>query len=416
MKHFNFLKYSKITLGLLSLIVCGKAYAYDSEDLATQLLEAKKQIELLQTQITRIEAQLEQLPPTADADLEERVEDLELVSVEMDESIGSRAVVSAFDAVSLDIGGFFDSTVTLAIGEEGTDISFNRQVFEFLIRAKLSERWDLFVAQAFIRDANLDLSDPDNRLSPNFGNNNSPITTDTIIGWGQYHHSDLLKIQFGRFITPLGIVNVEHFPASLLDTSQPQFLRPFSEQNLFSNFTNGVNIYGAKYFGNNELSYAAYAGVWAGNSSNATFGGRAGYHHADSGFTIGVNAASGDRSDNLSDDRFYTGGIDILYDKGPLLWKSELFATTEGTGTDRIGFYTQPAIRLSDKFTLFYRYDFFDGGEIIGESTEHVGGIVFDPGNNVRLRALYRMKRLREDLNAPESDLDIIQFSSTFNF
>ena len=192
--------------------------------------------------------------------------------------------------------------------------------------------------------------------------------------------------------------------------------RPFPGQNLFSNFTNGINLYGSKYLGESTLSYAAYAGVWAGNSSNATFGGRLGYKIGTSGLTIGVNGLSGDRSSDLTGDRFYGGGLDILYDKGPLLWKSELFATSEGTDENQLAYYTQPAIRLSDKWTVLYRYDFFDDGSVGGESVEHVGGIVFDPTNNVRLRALYRLKRLKADIGFDDADANIIQFATTFNF
>lgn len=402
------------------LFASGNAFAQDTDDLKAALAETKAQLAALQAQVTSLEERLEEkLEKSSDFDvveLEERVEDLEVVATDIDEAVGSRAVVNAFDGVSLDIGGFFDTTATLVIGEDGTDASFNRQVFELLVKADLGPKWDLFVAQAFIRNAPLAFTDPQQRTTPSFGNNNSPVATDTVIAWGQYRHSDLLNVQFGRFITPLGIVNVEHFPATLLDTEQPQFLRPFSGQNIFANFTNGANVYGTKYIGNNALSYAAYAGVWAGNSSNVSFGGRINYGIGDSGLTIGANGFSGDRDNDIEGDRFYGGGIDVLYDKGPLLWKSELYTTSEGSGDNRLAFYTQPAVRLSDAWTILYRYDFLETGEPGGESVEHVGGIVFDPIDNVRLRALYRLRRMKSDTGFESADANIVQLSTTFNF
>lgn len=403
---------------------CSGAAAQDTQDMAAALAEARARLDALQETVDKLERQLAQSAPLrADVapqpevtELAERVEDLEAVTAEVDAAIGSRAVVNAFDGVRLDVGGFFDSAASIVIGDEGTDASFNRQVFELLVKAELGPRWDLFVAQAFVREAPLTFTDPQQRTRPSFGDNNAPVATDTVIAWGQYHHSDLLNVQFGRFISPLGIINVEHFPASLLDTEQPQFLRPFPGQTLFANFANGLNVYGTTFFGDSALNYAAFAGVWAGNSTNATFGGRLGYKIANTGFTVGANGFSGDRSGDASGDRFYGGGVDILYDKGPLQWKSEFFATSEGGGGDRLAYYTEPAIRLSDRWTAFYRYDFFDNGAAGGESVEHLGGIVFDPIDNVRLRALYRKRRLKEGDGFDSADIDIIQFATTLNF
>ncbi len=417
--------------GLLAclFLIClhtNSANAQDTEELAVLLKEARAQIKALESRIERLEnsqpievsareEQQQSLSPIV-TELEERVEELEIVTTQHDESIGSRAVASAFDGLSLDIGGFFDTTSTIAIGENATDASFNRQTFELLLKADLGSKWDLFLAQAFTRNAPLNFIDPQQRTTPNFDSNNSEVETDTVVAWAQYKHKDILNVQFGRFITPHGIINIEHFPASLLDTEQPQFLRPFNAQNIFANFTNGINVYGSKYLGNSTVTYAAYAGVWAGNSSNPIFGGRLDYKIGNSGFTFGVNGFSGDRVDQPTDSRYYGGGIDVLFDKGPLLWKNELYTTSEGNGQDRIAFYTQPSIRLSNSLTVLYRFDLFDDDTIGGRSIEHVGGLVFDPIDNVRLRAVYRLKRLLSDPGFDDADVNIIQLATTFNF
>ncbi|MEL7486298.1 MAG: hypothetical protein AAGJ87_03660 [Pseudomonadota bacterium] len=408
------------TIAALSVSAASPVVAEDEAALRRALEETQAQLRALQAQVDALQEALdtEEVRP-ADSDvavLAERVDELETIAVETDEKIGSRAVVKAFDGVSLDIGGFFDTSATIAIGEEGTDAAFNRQVFELLAKARLGENWEFFVAQAFIRNAPLTFSDPDQRTTPTFGDNNSPVATDTVISWGQYHHSDALNVQFGRFITPHGIINIEHFPASLLDTEQPQFLRPFSGQTVFANFTNGVNIHGSKFFGDDTLNYAVYGGVWSGNATNGTFGGRLGYSFGRSGVTLGVNGLSGDRSSEVEGDRFYGGGFDLLFEKGPILWKNEVFLTSEGVGDDRLAYYSQPAIRLNDLWTVLYRYDFLDTGEAGGETVEHTAGVVFDPISNVRLRALYRQQRNRADAGIAAAETDIIQFATTFNF
>ena len=392
------------------------AVAQETEDLATALSETRLQLQDLQAKVAELEARLQRESEVEVSSLEDRVEELETIAVDVDEAIGSRALVSSFDAVSLDIGGFFDTSVTVAIGEENTDASFNRQVFELLAKARLGPNWELFVAQAFIRNAQPSYSDLQQRTTPSFDNNNSPVETDTVIAWGQYRHSDALNVQFGRFITPHGIINIEHFPALLLDAEQPQFLRPFSGQSVFANFTNGINFHGKKFIGDSHLSYAAYAGVWAGNSTNITFGGRLAYSLGTTGLTFGLNGFSGDRSSTVPRDRFDGGGVDILYDKGRLLWKSEIFTTSENSGGNRFAVYTQPAFRISDNLIAFYRYDYFDRGTADGETVEHTGGLVFNPIDNVRLRALYRNRIQKAGIGFIETNTDIVQFATTFNF
>lgn len=68
-------------------------------------------------------------------------------------------------------------------------------------------------------------------------------STATVIAWANYIHSDTLNVQLGRYITPQGIIHIEHFPATLLDPEQPKFLRPFGGDTIFANFENsGVKI------------------------------------------------------------------------------------------------------------------------------------------------------------------------------
>ncbi len=349
------------------------------------------------------------------AELDERVEELEDVVDTIDSRVGSRAVANAFDAKKLDIGGFVDIATTLAIGEDKTEASFNREVFELLIKADLGQSWDLFVAQAFIRNAPLVFSDPDGRRSPFFSNNNSPVVTDTVIAWAQYSKNDMFNVQFGRYITPHGIINIEHFPANLLDPEQPQFLRPFPAQTIFANFTDGVNVHGSKYIGNNKFSYNAYAGTWAGNSTNLNVGGRLAYSFADSGLTFGLNGTYGDRS-STTDASFGVLGADVLFKKGRWTWKNEVYVTDEENAPGKTAFYTMPAYKLNDKWTAFYRFDYLDTGGPGGESIENAAGLTVRPVPNVHLRGIYRWHHDTADAGIPAADTHVFQLSTTFNF
>jgi len=129
---------------------------------------------------------------------------------------------------------------------------------------------------------------------------------------------------------------------------------------------------------------------------------------------------------------FYMYGVDFLIDKGPILWKNELFFTDEdkGAGGNRVGFYTQPAYRVTDQWIVFYRYDFLNDGKLQvvpagggprlhtpGNSTEHVLGLNYLPVPNVRIRATATWKEFSSGrLGAPSADAQIFQLSGTFSF
>lgn len=404
------------------------AQSADVEDLERKLDAALSLIEQLSQDLAAMKAEQESAPQPASrsasvdeeiVEIDARISDLEDVVDDMSEQVGSRAVVSAFDADKLNIGGFVDLAATHINGEDSSATSFNRQVFELLVSADLAKDWEIFVAQAFVRNAAPNFSD---RLNPGFNDINSPVVTDTVLAWVNHKVSDWLNIRAGRFITPHGIINIEHFPATLLDPSQPQFLRPFPGQTMFPNFSNGFQIHGAgSGGGNNTLSYSIYAANFAGNSDKFNYGGRLAYNIYDLGVTVGANFAYGKRTDNNAAD-YLLYGADLLIDKGPIVWKSEIFATDEGVGDDRFAYYTQPAIRVNPKTTVFYRYDFLEAGDNpatlapIGESTEHAFGVNFKPNKNVRLRGIVTLKDLEATAIAPQANAQQFQLSATLNF
>ena len=376
-------------------------------------------------------------------ELSERISAQEDLTQELDERVGSRAIVHAFDAMALDFGGFLHSAFTHIHGDQGSASSFDRLTFEILLKAQFSRRFSAFFAQAFVRESNLRFTDTFQRTSPGFGFSGSGgVKTPLVIAWANYMQSDNFNIQIGRYITPFGIINIEHFPAILLDTEQPQFLRPFSGDTLFPNFITGAQVHGKLFLGEDMLQYNLYTGVYSGSTPEQFYGGvRVGYTLGAFGTTVGLNLGTGKRSlrptapDTTTVSKnatFYMYGVDLLIDKGPILWKNELFFTDEdkGAGGNRIGFYTQPAYRATDQWIVFYRYDFLNDGNLQvvpagggprvhtpGNSTEHVLGLNYLPVPNVRLRVTATWKEFSSGrLGAPKADAQIFQLSGTFSF
>jgi len=216
----------------------------------------------------------------------------------------------------------------------------------------------------------------------------------------------------------------------LLDINQPQFLRPFSGATIFPNFLLGGQVHGKLFTGENDqdvLQYNAYIGGFATNTEEVLAGARVAYTWSDLGLTVGANYAHGrrvaaasslgnlsivgNRSKTTND--YNTVGVDVLVDKGALLWKNEFFYSFEENGAeDRVAFYSQPGWRLNDKWIAFYRFDFFDPGQGIGQSTEHMVGVNFLPTSTIRLRAVYIFKQF----NNPNEDANIFQLSATVSF
>jgi len=383
------------------------------EQLSSELAKLKSQ--QIQVEIKEVPESVRLVQSRMD-EVDERLDDIEGVVVDVEDRIGSRAVANVFDAERLDIGGFLLNTLTHVDGEGGSATSFNRQVFELLIKGQLSDDFSVFVAQAFTREASPTFGDPEGRRDPDF---NLGTGAPTPIAWANYRMSDAFNIRVGKWVAPHGIINIEHFPAILLDTEQPQFLRPFGGQTIFANFQTGVQIHGRKFMGKDgasALNYAFYVGNFGGNQDNFNVGGRVGYTFDDSGITFGLNGAFGRRSE-IGDSEYKLFGADLLYDKGPILWKTEFFATDEDLGDDRLAFYSQPAWRINEQWTAFYRYDLLDDGTLRGDRQEHAFGLAFNPIPQVRIRGTATFRKFSEGIGGErKSNARLYQLSSTYSF
>ncbi|PKM10818.1 MAG: hypothetical protein CVV13_11595 [Gammaproteobacteria bacterium HGW-Gammaproteobacteria-3] len=361
------------------------------------------------------------------AEHEERLAGVENTVFEIDDKVGSRTIVSAFDAMELTLGGFLDTSYTVADGEDGTSASFNRQWLGLLIGVKLNESWSAFLGQAFVRKSEVEYDDPGRRRDPTFDRQSE---SRLMLAWANYHYSDELNIRVGRFVTPHGIINIEHFPAVLLSPEQPLFLRtPLFEQDIiFSNFTDGAQFHGQTSFGfgnTGKFQYTAYVGNNELSSTKHIYGTRLAYTFGESGFTLGGNFSKGERRNepaapgtpNNLGQNYTVLGVDALYDKGSFLVKSEYYKTMEDNGArNREAYYIQPAWRITPQWTAFYRYDFLDDGNNFGDVEEHVAGLNYLPYTNIRLRAFYTRRLFESGGGFGSADANIYQLSGTFSF
>lgn len=128
-------------------------------------------------------------------ELSERLAPQENLTQELDENVGSRAIVQAFDAMQLDLGGFLNAAFTHIHGEKGSATSFDQLTFEILLKAQFSKRFSAFFAQAFIRESNTRFTDTFQRTLPGFTFSGSGgVKTPLVIVWANYMHGDSLNI------------------------------------------------------------------------------------------------------------------------------------------------------------------------------------------------------------------------------
>jgi len=351
-------------------------------------------------------------------ELEDRIDSLEDQLLDVDERVGTRAVVHAFDALQMDFGGFATQRVNAVKSDAHTRAAFDMGQFELFLKAIIDDDWEFFSILEFKRVASLNESDTKDVQFGSIANK-----ADLELYWFNYRLADSLQFRAGRFIAEHGIINVEHFQPTLLHLDYPMFMRkkPGSGSNnsgslsFFERFMVGAMAHGQTSVGDdNSLVYNAYIGTDKQNGMDYQSGARAALSWGHSGLTTGLNFGHGNHGAVVNGNSYDFWGVDLLYDKDAILWKNELYASKEDVGTeDRLGWYTQPAVRLADKWIAFYRYDFLDNADLgKGDQTEHVVGINYLPNPLVRLRAT----ATQASFDLPDDDFTSFQLSATISF
>jgi hypothetical protein len=189
-----------------------------------------------------------------------------------------------------------------------------------------------------------------------------------------------IKIKVGRFLTPAGIWLINRYSPFTPTQTRPQHI-----QKIFTQFLDGVELHGTLNMRDDLISYHIYAANGEGNSGGAdsnqdkTAGGRLElFFPAFYNLKIGVSALS-DKLNNGANkaakgvdlqfkaDRFRIQGEYAVDDYNPdspaLAYKSE-------------GYYLQAQYDI-EKFTIFYRYDYYDpdNSTSLNKVTVNTGGL-----------------------------------------
>ncbi|HLQ37841.1 MAG TPA: hypothetical protein VK348_08575 [Planctomycetota bacterium] len=370
--------------------------------------------------------------------LEKRIEELEASSLELNERVGSRALLQSYSAQSLDLGGHLSSLWSVVRGKDGTDAGSYATLLELFLKARLAPEWSVFATPAFFNANNISLIDPHD---PTFSriDRTAPVDFGVLLlrAYAEYEPSDEFHLRAGIIGTPHGVINREYSIPSRITGITPMMTRLLTSNLLYPQVMVGTAASGNLHVGSNDaVEYDVYYGAETDDPDSPGGGARLGYRFGDLGLTVAADWAHGHRASftevtglpaafNLpvgaqfpfpsfaSTRRSYDlFGIDFDLRHGDFWLQAEGYHSAESGTEDKTGVYIQPTWYLLPKWGVSYRFDYFNPGEGLGIATEHVFTTLFDPQKNVRLRLdLHHM-----ELPHSHDALDFVDFSFSLSF
>jgi len=216
--------------------------------------------------------------------------------------------------------------------------------------------------------------------------------------WMDYAHNRFLNVRVGKQLSPQYWWQ-NHYPNLTLSTDQPIYLRELFPAELV-----GVTVHGgaARPSGRSELAlnYRVYLSnnQFEGNSQSdlrdgKSWGGRVQVRLPTGGrlkrFDVAGDLYRGQialTTRELVDDHVYGLESQIEVDRFEL--QAE-YARGRTLGDTRYGYYVQPALRLRDNFTTFYRVEQLDSPRIRRAERRHLAGLNFRPYPQIAVKAEY---------------------------
>ncbi len=352
-----------------------------------------KNVETIDKQVEGVDGSLK--------DLDDRIYNIEKI-------IGEKSPLFPMDADRFRLGGFLTSTYAYLRNDSLSEQSFTSNRFELLLGVDVSQNLEFFTAfgiisQSVLEDANSSERTYQGDNADNRRQNPVPL----IISHGTYKWSEQANIKFGRFVAPIGIINVEHFPPGLFLETAPQFLRPIPGGVFWGHFLNGVDLFGSFDVGgptmDYHINYSSFSFIngpapTRGNPSHMIYGGRLRFSFLDDEVAIGTSFQGGQRDPlgdgNRDDFNYENYGADLYVNAGAFNLKLEyVWSIEEGNDTNKKGLIVQPSLELSDQIRLVYRYDSYDKTDKTEDDaiTEHIFGINYLPDPLLRLRVEYQL-------------------------
>lgn len=361
--------------------------------------------------------------------LRQRVDEIEEQQAKTADRVGGRALLQAYSARTVDLGGHVSSLFTSMAGERSTATGHLVTLLELYVRAELDDHWSLFATPGFYTFNGGLVDDP---VTASITGDPIFLESETALAdlflaraYGQFVAGDELQVQAGVVGSPHGNANREYFIPSRVIAQANLHTRYFLGNQVYPQQVLGARVLGklALAGGNDRLEYDAYFGAEDDSPGDGIGGARLAYVFADLGLTVAANYGRGTREGfppqpltspfplftsnvpllqapfrvryNLTRD-YELGGVDVEWRSGPLIARTEAYYSAESDVEDQRVFSQEVNWFFLDDLAASYRFDYHDAGAdldpfgiavgSLGHATEHVVGLCYSPSAGVRLR------------------------------
>lgn len=253
-----------------------------------------------------------------------------------------------------EVGGYADFEF-ISSDKSGTNDSFRIHHLAFHFVKDITKEWRMFSEVEFEDGAKIG-EEKDGAIKYKEGK----LFVEAF--YIEYMRSQYLNLRLGRFLTPGGIWNVEHYPPFVPTQERPQHIRK-----IFPQISDGLQFYGHTGFSNIIADYTVYASNGSGNTGhgdengNKALGGRLKLKFPYlTNIEVGVSGYT--EEDNSSVER-KSYGADIKLQLNRLKFQGEYanvdFDPGSGGEFKTTGYYGQVTYGIK-KWDVIYRYDWYD--------------------------------------------------------
>ena len=196
----------------------------------------------------------------------------------------------------------------------------------------------------------------------------------------EYLHSPYLNFRAGRFLTPGGIWNVEHYPPFVATQERPQHIRK-----IFPQLNDGLQFFGTVTAADVVTDYILYTGNGSGNSGhgdtndNKSLGGRLKFKLPLLLKTeVGLSGYS-EKDNSGTDLTAYGADINLQWSHFRLQgeYATGSYDKTTGTDYDRKGYYGQLTYSRPD-YDLIYRYDWYEADDTVAQGGKTINSLALN--------------------------------------
>lgn len=246
----------------------------------------------------------------------------------------------------MEIAGYGDGEYKIT-DQKGKNNEFRVHHLSLFFMKRIGDKWRMF-------------SEIEYEDGPNTAKNEGKIFVEVFTL--EYYLNQYLNFRLGRFLTPGGIWNVDHYPPFVLTQERPQHIRK-----IFPQLQDGLQLLGSTHVASVTTDYILYVSNGQGNTGHGD-GNEDKAVGARLKFSLPVLSraeigTSYYREEMNDDTDFKAAGADLLLSWKNMRLQAEyakgFFDPRAGSGDQRIGYYGQLEYDIKN-WTLGYRYDWYD--------------------------------------------------------